>query len=471
MRIFLAAALFLSASLTSFAQLAPKPAQLSPETEQRIAAKAQQILHDSGVPSASIGIVQNGRIVYTHAFGLARLNPPLPATAEMAYPVGSISKQFTATAMLILEQQGKLSLNDPVSKFFPELTRSNEVRILNLLTHTSGYQDYAPQDYTIPAWKIPTDPLKIVHEFAGKPLDFAPGTQWQYSNTNFVLAALIVQKVSGQPFAQFLRENVLEPAHIEHVLNLNVDHAKLQVAGYMRNALAPIRPAALEAPGWYFGDGDLAMPVASLLTWDLTLINQSLLTPASYKEMETPFTLADGKDTHYGLGIEILSRNGQRILEHSGEVGGFVAENIVIPDEHAAIAVLTNQEASEAASDIARAILPLVVPAPPATAAAADPFAAKLQTILTGLQHDEIDRSLFTADCNDYFNADALSDFQSSLAPLGSITSATRTRTSLRGGMTFSLYKVSFSGGESVLVTVYLRPDGKIEQLLVIGKA
>lgn len=462
MRLILATAL-LAATAASSAQ------QLAPDTAAKVAAIAQKVLADSGVPSASVGIVQDGHIVYTQAFGLARVTPPVPADASMAYPIGSISKQFTAAAILILQQQGKLSLQDPVSKFFPELTRSSEVKILNLLTHTSGYQDYAPQDYTIPAWKLPGDPLAVVHDFAGKPLDFDPGTQWQYSNTNFVLAALIVQKVSGEPFAKFLRDNILAPAHLENVLNLNVDQAKLQVTGYMRNALAPIRPAALEAPGWYFGDGDLAMPVGQLLKWDLTILNQSLLTPGSYKDMETPFILKDGKDSHYALGVEVLSQNGRHIIEHSGEVGGFVAENILFPDDHAAIAVLTNQEASEAASQIAQQIAPLLLASKPA--AAPDAFAPLLRTILTGLQQGEIDRALFTPDCNDYFNKDALADYQSSLSPLGSITSVTPGSSSLRGGMTFGLYRVAFSNGTTLLVTVYLEPNGKIEQLLVVGKA
>lgn len=495
MRLILAAALLAATTAVPAQQLAPS---LAPDTAAKVAAIAQKVLADTGVASASVGIVEDGHIVYTRAFGLARVSPPLPAEASMAYPIGSISKQFTATAILILQQQGKLSLQDPVSKFFPELTRANEVKIINLLTHTSGYQDYAPQDYTIPAWQLPGDPLAVVHEFAGKPLDFDPDTQWQYSNTNFVLAALIVQKVSGEPFAKFLRDNVLQPAGLDHVLNLNTDQPKLQVTGYMRNALAPIRPAALEAPGWYFGDGDLAMPVAQLLTWDLTLINQSLLTPASYKDMETPFLLKDkqsgvledkqsgaledkqsgasdaGKDSHYGLGVEVFTQDGRRVIEHSGEVGGFVAENIVFPDDHAAIAVLTNQEASEAASEIAKQIAPLILPATPAPAATpsiADAFAPHLQTILTGLQKGSIDRTLFTADCNGYYDATALADYQSSLAPLGSITSVTPGHSPLRGGMTFASYRVAFSTGTTVLVTVYLEPGGKIEQLLVIGKA
>lgn len=433
----------------------------------------EKVLADSGVPSAEVGIVQNGHVVYTAAFGQARLAPPLKASSAMAYPVGSISKQFTATAVLLLQQDGKLSLSDPVAKYFPELTRANDVTLRNLLTHTSGYQDYAPQDYTIPAWRVPGDPLTVVHEFAGKALDFEPGTQWQYSNTNFVLAALIVQKVSGMPFARFLRERVLQPAGLERVLNLNTDQKQLQVTGYMRNALAPLRPAGLEAPGWYFGDGDLAMPVASLLTWDLTFLNRSLLQPASYDEMEASFVLKGGKDSRYGLGVFVGHSAYGLEIEHSGEVGGFVAENEIFPEQHAAIAVLTNQEASEAASQIAKVLEPIVLgqPGQPPSAAGADSFAPRLQAILAGLEQGKIDRSLFTANCNAYFDADALSDYQSSLAPLGAVAGVAAVRSSLRGGMQFGLWRVSFANGTALLVTTYVEPDGKIEQLLVTGKA
>ena len=448
-------------------------AQLNPEQQKQVDAAVRKVVEDSGVPSASVGLVQNNRVVYARAFGLARLQPPVPASAAMAYPIGSISKQFTATAVLLLQQEGKLRLDDPVAKYFPSLTRASDVTLRNLLTHTSGYQDYAPQDYTIPRWRQPGDPLKVVEEFAGKPLDFEPGTQWQYSNTNFVLAALIVQKVSGMPFAEFLRTRVLEPAKLQDVLNLNTDQAQLQVTGYLRNALAPLRPAGLEAPGWYFGDGDLAMPVASLLTWDLTLLNETLLLKASYAEMESSFHLKDGEDSHYGLGVSIRTIAGQRAIEHSGEVGGFVAENLLLPESKVAIAVLTNQEASGAAGEIARALLPIVtaraVAGGPAESTA-EAFAVKLQPIMAGLEQGRIDRSLLTADANDYFSPVALMDFESSLAPLGTVSEVRREGAALRGGMTFGSYRVSFSGGTAVHVTVYLQPDGRIEQLLVEGK-
>ena len=215
------------------------------------------------------------------------------------------------------------------------------------------------------------------------------------------------------------------------------------------------------------------MPVASLLTWDLTILNESLLNKASYREFETPFKLADGQDSHYGLGVSIRTIANQRAIEHSGEVGGFVAENMLLPDSRLAIAVLTNQEASSAASQIARALLPIVLaPATedsPADATASN-FAPKLKPILTSLVQGRIDRTLFTADCNDYFNADALNDFQSSLAPLGTVSSVTIEGSALRGGMVFGAYKATFSGGTSVRLSVYWRPDGKIEQLLVEGK-
>jgi len=446
-------------------------AQLTADTEQKIADTANKILHDTGVPSASIGIAQNGKIVYTGAFGLASIKPEKAAEPKMAYPIGSISKQFTAQAVLLLQQDGKLSIDDKVARYFPELTRANEVSLRNLMTMTSGYEDFAPQDYIIPAWYKPIKPIDNIHEWAGKPLDFPPGTDWQYSNTNYVLLGLIVEKVTGEPLYKFIRERVLTPLHLEGVFNTYTEREKLQVTGYVSNAMQPPRVLPLEASGWYFGDGDLSMPASTLLTWDLGIINQSLLSPASYKEFETPFNLAGGKSSGYALGVFIGNRNGRRQLEHSGEVGGYVAENVVYPDDGAAIVVLTNEVASSAASQIAAAIAPLLFATAPVASGAPDAFAPKLQSVLTAMQTGQIDRALFTSNCNAYFNAETLADFKATLAPLGTVTSVTRTRTNLRGGMTFGFYRVVFSGGTTVLVSTYLMPDGKIEQLLVEGKA
>jgi D-alanyl-D-alanine carboxypeptidase len=447
-------------------------AQLAPDTQAKIASIAQATLKTTGVPSASIAIAQGDTIVYAQAFGLANVTPPKPAAANIAYPIGSISKQFTAQAVLLLQQQGKLSIDDPVAKYFPELTRATDVKLRNLMTMTSGYEDFAPQDYIIPIWLKNVDPAAIIHEWATKPLDFEPGTQWQYSNTNYVLLGLIVQKVTGEPLMQFLRENVLDPLHLPGIFNAYTQREKLEVTGYVSNAMAPVRVQPLEGNGWYFGDGDLAMPASTLAQWDLDILNQKLLTPASYQQFETPFTLKNGKSSNYGLGTFVRTLNSHPMLEHGGEVGGYVAENMAFPEDHLAIVVLTNQVASDAASEIAHNIATLLIPTlhPSKPTPTEDTLAPKLQSLLEQLQQGTVDRSMLTADTDAYFTADTLADFHSTLAPLGKLESIARTSTNLRGGMTYGGYKATFTNG-AVTVSTYLTKDGKLEQLLITGKA
>src|SRR5207244_9404181 len=243
-------------------------------------------LAKTGVPSASIAIVKDGQIVYVKAYGDARLEPRTPATPEMRYSIGSISKQFTATASLLLQEQGKLSLDDKVAKFIPDLTRANEVTIRQLLSHTSGYQDYWPQDYVMPMMLEPVTAQKILDLWARKPLDFDPGTKWQYSNTNYVIAGVIVEKAAGKPLLEFLREKVFTPLGMKSVLN--IDQEKLTSSdptGYLRYALGPPRLAPKEGKGWLFAAGELAMTAEDLARWDISSIDQKLLKPASYREL------------------------------------------------------------------------------------------------------------------------------------------------------------------------------------------
>jgi len=446
-------------------------AQLAPETEAKVASIANQVLHDTGVPSASVGIVENGQVVYAHAFGMARVEPQLAASPEMAYPIGSISKQFTATVVLLLQEQGKLSIDDPVAKYFPALTRAGDVKLKNLMTMTSGYEDFAPQDYSIPAWYVKRDPADTVKEWAGKPLNFEPGTEWQYSNTNYVLLALIVEKVTGEPFYQYLREHVLGPAGLDGVFNAYTDREKLRTTGYISYAMQPPRVLPLEAPSWYFGDGELAMPAATLLKWDQTIMNQTILKPESYRQFETPFVTKDGKNTNYGLGVRVQNRNGHRLLEHGGEVGGYVADNIVYPDDKLAIVVLTNEVASSAASTIGTQLTALLLPGAVTQEGAPDAVAAELPGILAAFAKGQIDRTKFSANCNAYFSDAAIADFKATVAPLGEVKSMYRTRSALRGGMTFGDYRVVFANGATLEMNTYTLPDGKIEQLLITGKA
>src|SRR3984885_9574989 len=191
--------------------------QLPSDMQQKVDKVATDALAKTGVPSASVALVKDGQIVYLHAYGNARLDPAVPATPAMRYSIGSNSKQFTATAILLLQEQGKLSLDDKVGKFIPDLTRANEVTIRQLLSHTSGYQDYWPQDYVMPMMLQAVTAEKILGIWGHKPLDFEPGTKWQYSNTNYVIAGVIVEKVSGMPLLQFLSQRVFTPLGMKSV--------------------------------------------------------------------------------------------------------------------------------------------------------------------------------------------------------------------------------------------------------------
>ena len=455
--------LFISLA-TSLLQ-AQAPAPISAALREKIDSITKQALTDTGVPSASIAIVQAGAITYLQAYGDGRIEPHTPALPSMRYSVGSISKQFTAAAVLLLAEQGKLSLDDPVSRFVPNLTRGNEVTIRELLSHTSGYQDYWPQDYVPPFMSQSITANKILDQWARKPLDFDPGTDWQYSNTNFVIAGLIVEKASGVPLLQFLSEHIFTPLGMKSVMNIDQNRlTETDATGYLRYALGPPRLAPKEGKGWLFAAGELAMPAEDLAKWDISIINQTVLRPASYAQMEKEVVLKNGLGTRYGLGVDVRQESGQRAIEHGGEVSGFTAHNLVFPDAHIAVVVLVNEDSVEASSDIARKLADLLF-----READAGKQEDQSREIFAALQHGKINRGLFTDNCNSYFSEQTLKDFASSLGPLGSPTEFTQTYKQDRGGMTFRLFEVHFPK-KTVEVWERIMPDGKIEQYQVSAK-
>jgi CubicO group peptidase (beta-lactamase class C family) len=382
----------------------------------------------------------------------------------MRYSIGSISKQFTAAAMLMLQEQGKLSLDDKVGRYLPTLTRANDVTIRQLLSHTSGYQDYWPQDYVPPFMLTPTTAEQIVDRWARKPLDFEPGSKWQYSNTNFVIAGMIIEKVSGMPLLRFLQQRIFAPLHMDGVANIDQERlGDTDPIGYLRYALGPLRPAPKEGKGWLFAAGELAMPAAELAKWDISIINQSLLRPASYREFGREVLLTSGVGTRYGLGVDVEMTMGHRALAHGGEVSGFTAQNVVYPDDRVAVVVLTNQDAAGASGSIADAISRLLFTVDDAASTAK---VAQARTIFEGLQRGTIDSTLFSDDARAYFSPTALQDFASGLAPLGGPTEFRQTYQALRGGMTLRVFHAGFAD-RGLRVWTFELPDGKIEQYQV----
>ena len=458
---------FASAVLVLLGAISARPAAgqgtIADELRTKVDAAVTDVLTRTGAPSASIALVADGRIVYTHAYGLANLESKTPATPDMRYSIGSVSKQFTSSAILLLAEEGKLSLDDRVARWLPDLTRAGEVTIRQILSMTSGYQDYWPQDYVMPDMLKDTTPAAIMKGWAQKPLDFEPGTRWQYSNTNYVIAGQIVERVSGQPLLAFLRARVFGPLGMTSVVD--TDQAPLGAGDpmrYMRYALGPPREAPKEGKGWMSAAGELAMNAADLARWDIAMMNRAVLKPASYAELEREVLLANGAPTGYGLGVNVAVTGGRRQISHGGEVSGFTARNEVYPDERVAIAVLVNVDANNASTEIARRIASELFTATGESRGAVD----QAKGVFAALQRGEVDRSLFTANMNAYFTLQALRDFADSLGPLGTPSSFTQSGQGLRGGMVLRRFAIT-AGGRNLSVTAFYMPDGKIEQFLI----
>jgi D-alanyl-D-alanine carboxypeptidase len=434
------------------------------EMRDKIDKVATEILAKTGAPSASIAVVRDGKIAYVHAYGIANTESRAAATPAMRYSIGSISKQFTAAAVLLLAEQGRLSLDDRLVRWFPDLTRSGDVTIRELLSMTSGYQDFWPQDYVMPMMMQPTTAQGILNGWAKKPLDFEPGTKYQYSNTNYVIAGLIVEKASGMPLLDFLQKHVFGPLNMTTFYDS--DAAALgsnEPQRYLRYALGPLRTAPKEGRGWMYAAGELAMTAHDLALWDISMLDQTVLKPASYRQMESEMQLANGVGARYGLGVSIAMTDGRKVISHGGEVSGFTANNAVYPDQGAAVAVLTNLDATTASEQIATRVAGILFATnDPATESALE----QAKKIFDGLQHGRIERSLFTDNANAYFSDQALKDFASSLGPLGKPQEFTQQAQALRGGMTLRRFRVRFAQ-KTLRAWTYTMPDGKLEQYMV----
>ena len=430
-------------------------------------AAVMDVLAKTGAPSASIAIVQDGQLAYTRAYGLADVASKTPATPEMRYSIGSISKQFTAAALLLLAEEGRLSLDDKLIRWMPELTRAGDVTIRQLLSMTSGYQDFWPQDYVMPGMFEDVTVEKILNDWAMKPLDFEPGSKWQYSNTNYVIAGGIVNRVSGMPFFDFLQSRIFTPLGMTTVFN--TDQAALGLDDpmrYHRYGLAPVRVAPKEGRGWMYAAGGLSMTAADLAKWDIAMIERKLLKPESWAAMQREMLLTSGAGTRYGLGVSITTAEGRRVIAHGGEVSGFTARNEVYPEERAAIVVFTNLDATDASMQIASKIASSIFTASdPGRQQALD----RAKAIFADLQRGRIDRTLFTSNANAYFSDDAIHDFATTLRPLGNPKEFTQASRSLRGGMIARRYRV-VTPKKTLRISTFWMPDGKLEQYIVTAE-
>jgi D-alanyl-D-alanine carboxypeptidase len=430
-------------------------AQQGSDLDQKLTDKISATLKETGAPSVSVALVKEGHLVLAKAFG--------QAATQTRYAVGSISKQFTAAALLWAQEQGKVSLEDKVAQYFPTLTRAGEVSLRQLLTHTSGYEDYAPQDYIIPEWQQPTTPQAILDRWAKKPLNFDPGTKWQYSNTNYVLAGEIFEKATGQKLLSFLHDHIFEPLGMQSAGDCSEGSAT-DASAYTRFALGPPRPVKREAAGWYFAAGELCMTPSDLAKWDIAFLGHQILSQKSYEEFTHEARLQNGDFTHYGLGVSIGEFNRIPLISHSGEVSGFISYNGVYPTRNGAVIVLTNEDGIDLIGPVSSqmATIAFLPEQPPTEQKITD----QVKGMLEGFGSGKIDRSQFTSNANSYFTPAALSDIRKSLAGLGKLKSLSRTNETLRGGMIHRSYRATYSK-KTLSLNIYVMPDGKYEQFMI----
>jgi CubicO group peptidase (beta-lactamase class C family) len=316
------------------------------------------------VPGISVEVVKGSRVIVARGYGLADLENDVPANAATVYRIGSITKQFTAAAIMQLVEARKLSLDDPLDKVLPGYPmQGHQVTIRQLLTHTSGirsftsmgqrFEDVARLDFT---------PTQIVDFFKSEPFDFEPGEKFLYNNSGYALLGLIIEKLSGMSYEQYLQKRIFAP------LSLNATSycsdrriIRHRARGYtlVGERVLNAEPISMTHP---FAAGGLCSTVSDLAVWQRALAGGRVISPYSYAEMTTPGVLNNGDQISYGFGLYLGSLAGHRKVAHGGSINGFITELAYFPDDSLSIVVLTNSDVNkpaQLATRIARRLLGL----------------------------------------------------------------------------------------------------------------
>ena len=411
----------------------------------------------------SVGVAQDGRIVFARGYGFASLAGHAPVEPTTRFAIGSVTKQFTCAAVLLLQESGRMSLQDPVAKYFPGLTRAKDITLLDLGNHVSGYRDYYPLDFVDREMSRPTTADSVIAEYATRPLDFEPGTRWSYSNTNFLILGRVVEKVSGVPFGAFLDQHIVTPLGMRLTGYDPAPGGAGMAAGYTSFALGAPAVAAPEGAGWAGMAGALWSTPSDLLTWDLALLDGKVLGPDSYRTLTTPRRLADGRSTGYGCGDGVSDRGEAVVLTHGGAVSGFTAQNTVIPATRSAIVLMSNADFGSL-GDLSRAILAQLTPVS-AVPAIQGPSALEAATaFLSQLRSGRLDRTALGGDFDAFLTAERLAEARKTLA--GRISDVQIAGTGERGGMEVATVRFKV-GARDAAALLYRTPDGKIQEFLV----
>lgn len=327
----------LTITLSAGAQI-PNTKALSAEFDKLLSAQ-----YKTGETGCAALVAVKGQIIYKKAFGLANVELNVPMQPDMVFRIGSITKQFTAVAILQLMEQGKLSLQDDITKYIPDYpTQAYKITIENLLTHTSGIKSYTNVPEFAKYVKEDLSPAEAIDKFKNLPMEFAPGSKWNYNNSGFFLLGYIIEKITGMKYQDYVEQNLLKPAGMTNSL-YGSDKKIVKNRAYpyqgegenLENAdyLSMLLP---------YSAGSLMSTVEDLYKWNRALIANKFVKKENLEKAWTEYKLSDGKSTHYGYGWFLAQIQGSPTIEHGGGINGYLTNGIYLPDEDIFVAVFSN---------------------------------------------------------------------------------------------------------------------------------
>lgn len=332
--------------LVTFPALA-KQASLAERLDAIVAANVP-----AGGPGVAVIVVQDGKTLLRKGYGLADLERNVPIAPEMIFRIGSITKQYTAVAVLQLVKEGKVSLDDPLSKYVPGFPNAENVTVRHLLTHTSGIKSYTDVPSFMQHLREDMTPMQIVETVRNEPADFAPGAKWAYNNSGYIFLGIIIEKAGGMPYAEYMQKKLFAPLGLTHTFV--GDETRVvsgRALGYELGPDGKFRHARYISMTQPYAAGAIESNVDDLAKWNELLLSGKVLDPELLKLAWTASKTNDGKPTGYGFGWQVSDEDGVRFIEHGGGIMGFVSHGTLVPEKKLYVAMLHNALGTEVDAD------------------------------------------------------------------------------------------------------------------------
>ena len=435
------------------------------------------------IPGLALGVYRNGEIVKAQGYGLANVELNVPVKPETIFQSGSVGKQFAATAVMMLVEEGKVGLDDAITKYFPGAPDTwNNIKVRNLLSHTSGLAEYESDERTGPSGpfylRLDFTEDELLKKAEALPFDFQPGEKWSYRNTNYLLLGFLIRKVTGEFYGDYLQERIFKPLGMNATRIISeADIIPNRAAGYQ------LVKGELKNQDWVSptfnstADGALYFTVLDLAKWDAALCTEKLVKKSSLDQMWTVAKLNDGKPnkSNYGFAWTIDQMNGHRVIEHGGAWQGFTTYIARYVDDKLTVVVLTNLDSAHSnPGRIAHHVAGLYVPAlmPPELKPIEDKepqVTAFFREVLQKIAEGKADPEWFTPDRRKELFPDrikALGEFVKSLGALKSLDLVERKE---EDGLPAYTYRAAFSD-RTMLLRLTLSPDGKIAGMRLVSE-